>query len=258
MKALSLVLCILALLGSGASGFFWWQIGNTKKELQTQLASEQDRATSLQNNLAQTNATLEQTNAKLAETDAALGDTKRNLTAAEARNVQTAREVDTLKRTVAAKEQSEKQLNADLDALRRELVQTRLAAQVGSPEELEKAKQTVAALEARVAELQSGAPASISGVSGESAPAAPAKPALSERTAAAKVAQVGTRNAFVVLDLGLADGISIGNKFLIKRGDETVAESVISEVKDTFAIAQVAPASIKSSLRVGDVAAYQN
>ncbi len=259
MKALTLVLCILALLGSGASGFFWWQIGNTKKDLQNQLSSEQARATSLQNNLTQTNATLEQTNAKLAETDAALGDTKRNLTAAEARNVQTAREVDTLKRAVAAKEQAEKQLNADLDALRRELVQTRLAAQVGSPEDLEKAKQTIAALEARVAELQGGAPASVTLASGETAaPAAPAKPALSQRTAAAKVAQVGTKNAFVVLDLGVADGISVGNKFLIKRGDETVAESVISEVKDTFAIAQVAPASIKSSLRVGDVAAYQN
>ncbi len=259
MKALTLVLCILALLGSGASGFFWWQIGNTKKELQNQLSSEQARASSLQNNLTQTNTTLEQTNAKLAETDAALGDTKRSLTAAEARNVQTAREVDTLKRTVAAKEQEEKQLNADLDARRRELVQTRLAAQVGSPEELEKAKQTIATLEARVTELQGGAPASVATSAGQSlTPSAPVKPALSERTAAAKVAQVGTRNAFVVLDLGVADGISVGNKFIIKRGDDTVAESAISEVKETFAIAQVAPASIKSSLRVGDVASYQN
>jgi ribosomal protein L29 len=258
MKALTLVLCILALLGSGASGFFWWQIGNTKQELQSQLSAEQARATSLQNNLTQTNTTLEQTNAKLAETDAALGDTKRSLTAAEARNVQTAREVDTLKRTVAAKEQEEKQLNADLDSLRRELVQTRLAAQVGSPEELEKAKQTIAALEARVAELLGGAPAPAATADGTATPAAPAKPVLSERTASAKVAQVGTRNAFVVLDLGVADGISVGNKFLIKRGEEAVAESVISEVKETFAIAQVTPASIKSCLRVGDVASYEN
>lgn len=255
MKALTLVLCILALLGSGASGFFWWQIGETKTKLQHELSAEQARAAGLQNDLSQTKTTLEQKTTQLAETDAALGDTKRSLTAAEARNVQTARDLDAAKRAVAAKEESEKKLNADLDQLRRELVQTRLAAQVGSPEELEKAKQTIAALEAKIAELQ-GKPVDPSALS--SASAAPAKPVLSERTAAAKVAQVGSKNAFVVLDLGVADGISVGNKFDIKRGEDVIAEAAISEVKDTFAIAQVAPASIKTTLKAGDIATYRN
>ncbi len=256
MKALTLTLCILALLGSGASGYFWWEIGNTKKDLQSQLASEQSRAAALQGNLEQTTATLEQKQTQLAETDAALGDTKRNLTAAEARNVQATRDLEGLRKTLATKEATERKLNTDLDNLRRELVQTRLAAQVGNPEEIENYKQTIASLEARLTDLQSGGTGIAPGTPG--GPALPGKAKLSERTAAARVAQVGTKNAFVVLDLGVADGITVGNKFIISRAGENIAESVISEVKDTYAIAQIAPTTIKTTLKAGDIASYQN
>ncbi len=256
MKALTLSLCILALLGSGASGYFWWEIGNTKKDLQSQLASEQSRCAALQGNLEQTNATLEQKQTLLAETDAALGDAKRNLTAAEARNVQAARDIEDLRKTVATKEANERKLNTDLDNLRRELVQTRIAAQVGNPEEVENYKQKIESLEARLADLQAGGSGIAPGTPG--GPALPGKAPLSERTAAARVAQVGTKNAFVVLDLGVADGITVGHKFLITRSGEAIAESVISEVKDTYAIAQIAPSSIKTALKSGDIAAFQN
>jgi ribosomal protein L29 len=260
MKALTLVLCILALLGSGASGFFWWQIGNTKKDLQTQLASEQARLATVQGNLSSTTAALEKKTSENLELDASLSDTKRNLTAAEARNVQTSRELDATKKAVATKEENERKLNVELDNLRRDLVQTRLAAQVGSPEEIEKYKQTIASLETRLAELQATPAAGGTGVPAGTpgGPAAPGQAALSERTAAARVAKVGTKNAFVVLDLGVADGIVVGNKFHITRAGDTIAESVISEVKDTYAIAQIAPTSIKTSLKSGDIATYQN
>lgn len=252
MKALTLALCILALLGSAASGYFWYEIGNKRDVAEARAASEEARANGLQSNLTKTTEDLESTKGRLQNTDAELGDTKSKLTAAEARNVQIAREVASLKTAVATKEETEKKLNADLDSIRRELVQTRLAAQVGNPEEVERYKQTIAALESRLAEVTGTAPAA----SADGTPAASAKPALSERTAAARVATVGTKNAFVVLDLGVADGISVGNKFFITRAGETIAESVISEVKDTFAIAQIAPSSIKTSLKAGDIATY--
>jgi len=251
MKALTLVLCILALLGSGASGFFWWQIGNTKEELKQQLSSEQSRAASLQTNLNETNTQLEQKVAQLTQTDTELGDTKSKLTAAEARNVQISREIATLKTAYAAKDESEKKLNADVDALRRELVQTRLAAQVGNPEEIERYKQTIASLESRLGEIQ-GIPPAAAGAAASSS----ASPARSERTAAARVAVVGIKNAFVILELGAADGIVAGNKFNLTRAGELLAESVISEVKDTYAIAQIAPSSIKGALKEGDIASF--
>ena len=254
MKALTLSLCILALLGSGASGFFWWQVGNQKEELKSQLASEQTRASGLQVNLSKTTEELEAQKTRLAATDAELGDTKSKLTAAEARNVQVAREVSTLKTSLSAKEETEKKLTNELDNLRRELVQTRVAAANGSPEEIERYKQTIASLESRLASLQSGGAAPEAGVA---APGMnPAAPKMSERTAAARVASVGTKNAFVVLDLGTADGVTVGNKFIIARAGELVAEAVISEVKETYAIGQVIPASIKSPLKAGDIATY--
>lgn len=252
MKALTLALCILALLGSAASGYFWWSIGNTKEQLRQDLASATTRADGLQTNLTKTNEELEGTKARLVAESAELGDTKSKLTAAEARNVQIAREVDTLKKSVAEKEQTEQALNTQLDTLRKDLVQARLAAQVGNPEETARYQQTITSLEARLAELSGAAP-----VAADGTPAAPAKPAMSERTAAARVASVGTQNAFVVLELGTADGISAGNKFSITRAGEPVAESVISAVMDEYSIAQIVPASIKSTLKAGDIASYK-
>ena len=252
MKALTLVLCVLALLGSAASGFFWWQIGNTKEDLKQQLSSEQSRAASLQSNLNETNTQLEQKVAQLTQTDTELGDTKSKLSAAEARNVQISREVASLKTAYAAKDESEKKLTADVDALRRDLVQTRLAAQVGNPEEIERYKQTIASLESRLGEIQGIAPAATSTGAGS----ASAGPVRSERTAAARVALVGTKNAFVILELGASDGIAAGNKFNLSRAGELLAESVISEVTETYAIAQIAPSSIKGALKEGDIASF--
>jgi ribosomal protein L29 len=249
MKALTLLLCILALLGSAASGYFWWQIGETKTQLRQDLTNEQARATKLRADLDESTATVERKDAALTQSEAALADAKRNLTAAETRNVQVARELETLKKAVAAKEESEKALNRKLDELGRELAQARFAAQVGSPEELENAKKTIADLEARIAELQTG---------GTRINATPGQGNLSQRTAFARVARVGTRNAFVVLDLGTEDGITAGHKFSITRDGQTIAESVISEVQETYAIAQVVPSSIKSALQAGDIATFHN
>jgi hypothetical protein len=261
MKSLTLILAVLALLGSAASGFFWWQIGDTKKQLQEQLTAEQSRASTLQGDLTRTTEEKTALQTNLARTDGDLGDTKRSLTAAEARNVQLARETETLKRTVAAKDESEKKLTTDLDVLRRELVQSRLAAQVGSPEEVEKLKQTIAGLEARITELQSGAPvsggvSSAPGTAGSTGAPAAGQPVLSERAANARVAQVGPRNAFVVLELGTADGVVAGQKFVISRDGKNIAESLVSGVEDTYVIAQVVPSSIQTALQAGDTASF--
>ncbi|MEN9841488.1 MAG: hypothetical protein RL376_1288 [Verrucomicrobiota bacterium] len=259
MKALTLVLCILALLGSAASGYFWWQIGDTKKQLQAKLETERAGAEALREDLAKANASRTAVQADLTRSDADLGDAKSRLTAAEARTIQVAREAETLKRSISEKEAAEKKLTSDLDELRRELVQTRLASQSGSPEEIEKYKQTIATLEARVIQLQSAATtASASSGSGESnvSAANPAQPELSARTAAARVAKVGRKNSFVVLELGTADGVAIGQKFLITRDGATIAESVISEVNAGYAIAQIAPSSIKTTLTAGDIATF--
>jgi hypothetical protein len=247
MKALTLTLAILAILGSAASGFFYFEIGNTKKVLQSQLSAEQTRATNLKSDLDKTTEERDGLQTRLTATDGELGDTKSKLTASEARAVQSAREVTQLKAIVAKAEADTQKLNSDLAELRSELVKARLDAQVVSPEEIEKYKQTVAVLEAKIASLESGGAVASSNGGKTGAP-------LSARTSAARVAAVGPKNAFVVLDLGTADGIVSGNKFVIARDGKLLADAVVSEVKDTYAIAQVTPSSIKESLSTGDIA----
>jgi hypothetical protein len=248
MKALTLALCILALLGSAASGYFWWQIGESNKLLKEELSSEQTRAAGIQSRLSQTTEELDAEKAKLAASDAELGDTKTKLTTSEARNVQAAREIAGLKTSVAAQEATEKKLIGDLDTLRRELVQTRVAASVGNPEEVERYKQTIASLESRLNELAGGQPAEVA------ANSVPSGPVLSERTAAARVASVGVKDAFVVLELNSSDGVSVGQKFTITRVGETLANATISNVTEAYAIAQISPVGLRGPLKTGDIA----
>jgi hypothetical protein len=258
MKALTLALCILALLGSAASGYFWYEVGNQKKELQGQLSIANASLERTRSDLGTTTAELETKKTQLAESDAAHGSTKRKLTAAEASNVQAARELDTLKRGLAEKEAAEKRLSADLDTLRRDLVQARLAATGATPEEVEAYKQKISALEAQVSQLLTN-PAAGGSAPGVVVTGSDGKLVrISERASAAKIVRVGPKNAFVVLELGSSDGISVGNKFNLTRDGKTIAEGVISEVTATNAIAQVVPASIKSALQAGDVATYAN
>lgn len=252
MKALNLTLAILALLGSAASGFFYFQIGNTKTVLQNQLAAEKTTVAGLKSNLEQTTTERDTLQTRLTATDGELGDTKSKLTAAEARAVQAGRDLVQAKAIITKAEADTQKLNADLAALRREVVQARLDAQVANPEEIEKYKQTIVTLEAQLASIQGGG--NTTGSTAAGASVGTAKPALSARASAARVAAVGPKNAFVVLELGSADGVGVGQKFIIAREGQLVADATVSEVKDTYAIAQVNPTTIKSSLASGDVA----
>jgi len=247
MKALTLTLAILALLGSAASGFFYVQIGNTKTQLKNQLSAEQTRAASLGADLEKTSGERDGLQTRLTATDGELGDTKSKLTAAEARTVQSARESAQLKVMLTKAEAEQNRLNTDFDTLRRELVQARLAAQVGGADEIEKYKVTVATLEAQIASLGGGKAPS-------AAPADGSAPAVQNVTA--KVASVGNKNAFVILELSAAGGTANGSKLLISRDGKVIAEAVISEVKDTFAVAQVIPSSIKSTIIIGDATSF--
>jgi septal ring factor EnvC (AmiA/AmiB activator) len=251
MKALTLTLAILALLGSAASGFFYYQIGNSKVVLQNQLSAEKSTSAGLRADLEKTTGERDGLQTRLTATDGELGDTKSKLTASEARSVQLNRDLTQYKAMAAKSEAETQKLNADLASMRRELVQARLDAQFGSPEEIEKYKQSIAVLESKLAALQPG-------VSSSGFASAAGKPESGGPTSGtARVAVVGPKNAFLVLDLGAGSGIANGQKFLIARNGLLLADAIVSDVKDTYAIAQVTPASIKGNLAAGDVASYQ-
>ncbi|MEY4487629.1 MAG: hypothetical protein RIQ79_137 [Verrucomicrobiota bacterium] len=251
MKALTLSLAILALLGSAASGFFYFQIGNTKTVLQHDLSNEQIKSTGLKSNLDKTSAERDELQTKLSSTDAELGDTKSKLTASEARSVQLNRDLTQLKGVAAKSEAEAQKLTSEVTELRRDLVQARIEAQTGSPVEIEKYKQTIASLQSKLAVFQpegvTANPAETTSKPGETAHAA---------SGTAHVAVVGPKNSFVVLDIGSSSGIASGQKFLVARAGQVLAEAIVSEVKETYSIAQITPSSIKGALAVGDIASY--
>ncbi len=254
MKKLTLTLCIVAILGSAASAYFYIQIGNTKQELSDKLSTEQTRATSLEGDLSQSKEQTANLQQRLTSLDSELGDTKSRLSSSEARSVQINRDLTQVRSQLTAKEEAEKEARTQVDQLRSELVKARLNTEAASPEEIEKYKQSIATLEAKVQELQSQ-PASMAsnGFVTSSTGAVVAASLPAEFTT--QVASVGPQNAFVVLSFGANDGAQAGQNLSIIRDGAEIARAQVSEVREGYAIAQVIPSSIKSALRAGDSAA---
>ena len=250
MKSLTLVLCVIALLSSAASTFFYFQIGDTKTKLQEQVAQAEQRTTDVQSKLADSSSQVDGLQKRLASMDSDLGDAKSKLTVSDNRNVELARNVDQLTNQVTAKDDAAKSLNDEIAGLKRDLAVAKLAASSASPEEIDNYKKTIATLQSRVAELEAGKPAVIVGADGttQPAPVAPA-PGLN-----GQVVSVGAQNAFVVINLGKGQGVQVNQKFTITRSNNTLATAVVSTVDDSYAIAQVITDSLRGTLGKGDVA----
>lgn len=245
MKTLTLVLSILALLGAGASTYFYVSIGNTKQVLTQQRDEQTKRADGLDADLKKTNETLTATKSQLAAKDTELGNTKSQLQNEKARTTQLTRELSSAKEAYAAKEKSEADLKSQISGLREEIVKLRLNTEGGS--EADKVK--IAELEKQIKDMESEA----KGTVGKSGTAQGGEAVLT-RLAKTAVLSVGTGNAFVILDVGNKEGAAVGQIYAIKRDDNEIARARVSAVRDNLTIAQVEPKSIKDDLIKGDEA----
>ncbi|MDR1280640.1 MAG: hypothetical protein LBK99_07430, partial [Opitutaceae bacterium] len=246
MKALTLVLSILALLGAAASAWFYYDIGD---KLKTEIAAHQ-KTTEEKNGLAadlkKTSDNLAGTQKRLAEENSRHGDTKSQLQSEKARTTQLNRDLAQAKEQYAAKERAEAQLKEDVIKLRQQVVQLRLSTEGGNTED----KARIAALEAKLKDLED---TTNKGTIAASATAAPTEGVVSRMINTA-VASVGSKNAFVVLDLGTKQGATIGQLFAIKREGSEIARARVSSVQEDLTIAQVEPKSIRTGIQKGDTA----
>ncbi len=249
MKSLTLVLCVIALLGSVASTFFYFQIGDTKTKLEQQVSVAKAATTDVQAKLGDANGQIEALQKRLASMDSDLGDAKSKLTSADNRSVELARNVDQLTNQITAKDDAAKALNDEISGLKRDLASLKLAS--ASPEDVDNYKKTIATLQARVTELEAGKPAAVVNADGTTTPApvAPAAAGLS-----GEVVSVGTKNAFVVLNVGKTQGVQVNQKFTITRGTDTLATAQVSSVEGDYAIAQISTDSLRGSIGKGDTA----
>ncbi|MDF3058118.1 MAG: hypothetical protein K0R17_2333 [Rariglobus sp.] len=258
MKSLTLVLCVIAILGSAASTYFYLEIGNTKETLEARVASTETRANELQAKLTEAGAQGEALQKRLAALDSDLGEAKLKATATDTRNTQLSRDVSTLRNQLTAKDDAEQALNREISQLKRELAQAKLAASAATPEEIEGYKTTIATLQARVTELEAGRGSTTvatmanttAGGTTESSTTTVAPSGLK-----GEVMSIGAQNAFVVLNIGSAQGVKAGQNFTITRGANTLATAQVSSVQEKYSIAQVAADSLRGSLNKGDSAA---
>jgi chromosome segregation ATPase len=240
---------VIAILGAAASTFFYFQIGNTKEVLTQDVATAKAQATDLQGRLTESTAQGEVLQKRLAELDSDLGDAKSKATAAEGKAAQLTRDVAQIRNQLTAKTDAEQALNREIADLKREVAQAKLAASAATPEEIEGFKSTIASLQAKVTELEAGrgtvagANTTAGGVTGGAAVGA-----------AAQVVSIGDKNAFVVLNIGTAEGVQAGQKINVTRDAEIVATAVVSSVQEGYSIAQINTGSVKGGLLKGDTA----
>lgn len=253
MKSLTLVLCVVAILASAASTYFYLDIGKTKEELEAKVATTETRASDLQAKLTEATAQSEGLQKRLLSTDDERAAAVTRASAAETRSTQLSREIAQLKNQVTAKEDAEQALNREVSQLKRELAQSKLSASAATPEEVEGYKANIATLQARITELESnrGTVAGLPNTTGGTS-AAPQAGAAAGLTA--EVVSIGAQNAFVVLNVGSAQGVQAGQSFNITRDGAAVATAQVSSVQDNFAIAQIASGSLRNGLLKGDKA----
>jgi hypothetical protein len=244
MHRLPLILCALALLGTAISAVLYLRIGNSKQLLELRLGESQTRASRLESDLQAAQARTEALRTQVGGLEVAAARASEKLAAADARASQLERSLADTRSVLAVYESTTRALGDELNALRRDLEQSRTSN--ASPEAVQAYKNTIAELERQLASARNGA--ALPAAAGASTAV------FTSRVGRATVLNVGPQNAFVVLNFGSARGAQLGHRLTISQGNTQVATVVISDVRSNFSVAQVQPDTLRGVLQKGDTA----
>lgn len=251
MHRLPIILCVIALIGSGVSATLFFRIGNSKQILEQRLTDAQTRATKLDTDLAAANeqagalkARTGQLDAELAAIRSSLDVTRAQLTAADTRARELDRDLGQTKDVLAFYESTARGLSDEVAALKRDLEDSR-AAQV-SPDAVAGYKAAISELERQLATAREGAAAP--------ATVGASTAVFASRAGRATVLSIGPDNAFVVLNFGTLRGAQLGHRLSVSHGATVVATVQISDVRANFSVAQVVPDTLRGVLQKGDSA----
>jgi len=237
MSRLSLLLCVVALLGSTLLAVLFFREANAKKLLEVELAGTTARATRLASDLATANEQNSALKAGLTAATTELAATKEKLSSTELRAAVLDHDLAQAKDQLSVYEQTTRAMAGEVASLKAELADTR--ATFAPPE-------AVAELERQLANARHGAAAPTA--------AGASTAVFASRPGRATVLNVGPSSAFVVLDYGSARGAQLGQLLAVSQGTEIVAQVLISDVRTNFSIAQVQPDTLHGALQKGDLA----
>lgn len=255
MKAVHIVFSVAAILAAVASGVLYFLIGNQKAELQQQLATANGRITVLEVRSADLGAQRDVLEAQSRALEDQLGEARSRGVSLEARATQLVREFQQARQDLATRTDAEQSLQREIAQLRRDLVQARSTL-------LEQGSQAeVAALQSRIDSLEAALSGRAGGIPIGSGVTAKITRVTSPRDfgiQSASVLNVGTKSAFVVLNIGSVHGARPGIQLAVDRQGLSLARLQISEVNENYSIAQVEAGSLTGKLRVGDNATILN
>ncbi|MCW5549794.1 MAG: hypothetical protein KIT44_12590 [Opitutaceae bacterium] len=218
-------------------GVAYWQ---KHRQWQDARAGQSAQQAALGARLTESGATITQLAGQVDALDTALGEARTKLTAADARYVETARELSTAKARIEELEQATRDLSdlqAAHEALGREVAVLRDAADPALPAAFTRVMKE---LEGRLIQ--------------ENTPPVPVPVLATSRARDTRVVSVGPSQAFVVVDYGAEHGALPRQEMLIRRGTETLARVHISDVRPRHSVAQVVPDSVQGALHKGDSA----
>jgi hypothetical protein len=240
----------LALIGTVLLGGAYHRAASTNRALKRELSASRDLVFSRTQSLEQATTENKRLQSDLSAMDVDLGATKTRLTAAEAAKVQLGRELRTSREKLTATESKVMELNEAVQSLQTEL--TAANSKATSPARLAEYQMKIESLEQALAAARSNR---IATQSAAKAPAAEDGLLLStNRARTSSVMSVGPESAFVVVNYGAAHGALPTQIMSIRRGTETIATALISDVRENFSIAQVQPESLRGALHKGDSA----
>lgn len=255
MKTVHLAFTVAAVLAAFVSGVLYFLIGNQKEVLGQELATANGRIAVLDARSAEIGAQRDVLEAHARALDEQLSEAKARSVSLEARATQLSRELQQLSRELAEKIDAEQTQQRELAQLRRDLVQARSALlEQGSQAEVAALQERIDALEAELAGRGSGSPAT----PGSTVRITPVTSPRDFGIHSASVLNVGTKSAFVVLNIGSVHGARPGLQLAVDRQGLSLARLQISEVNENYSIAQVEAGSLTGKLRVGDNATILN
>jgi len=227
VKTISPFILVIAILGTVATGALYYRAAGRSQSLQIQLAASQVHTDQLAHDLAKNALLSLNQQARLEAMDLDLASTKTRLTATEAKRVQLVREMSQLREQLASAQSSEAQLT----------------------EVLTQSRDSLARLTRELDTLRPSPPPALS-------PAEPASLAVltTSRARTASVVSIGPGNAFVVINFGAAQGALPTQTMTIKRGTESIATVLITDVRKNYSIAHVRPDTLRGTLQKGDSA----
>jgi peptidoglycan hydrolase CwlO-like protein len=247
------ILLTIALISTVWLGAAYYHLAGTNKILRKDLTTNRELVSAQAQTLKESQDENQQLRADLKSMDVDLGQTKTRITAAESAKIQLGRELRSTRETVTASEAKITELTQAIVGLQTELDesnsrQTSPASVAAYQSKIERLEQALAEANSKVSPAPSA--------QDESPP--PGYLLTTSRARTSLVMSVGPASAFVIVNYGAVHGALPAQLITIRRGTETVATALITDVREKFSIAQVQPESLRGALHKGDSAVIAN